>query len=124
MNRGDPRRRLCSRIFAYLGDYLTFRFFQGPADLISKTMEEIIATRKPGVMIPHEDGLYIDPSGREGTNEVKSAQIIFDQNLNPTIAVLALGVDRSFEVVGNDIAASQSLEFVALAAPDKRYVRR
>ena len=109
---------------ADFGDHLTLRFFQGPANLISKTMSNLIATKKPGVVIPHSDGFYVDPSGREGTNEIKYVQIIFDDKLNPTIGTLALGAARSFEVVGNTLPASQLLKFIALAPPDKRHIRK
>jgi hypothetical protein len=109
---------------ADFGNYLTFRFFQGPADLISKTMDDLITTKKPGVLIPHSDGFYIDPAGRAGTDKVNFVQIVFDDRINPTIGVLALGVDKAFEVVGNDVPADPSLKLIALAPPDKRYIRR
>jgi hypothetical protein len=64
---------------ADFGDHLTVRFFQGPPDIVSKAMDHLIATRRPGVVIPHPDGFYIDPAAREGTNKVNYAQIIFDQ---------------------------------------------
>src|SRR5262249_53854920 len=108
---------------ADFGDHLTVRFFQGPPDLVSKAMDHLIATRRPGVIIPHPDGFYIDPAGREGNNKVNYAQVIFDNKLNTTIGVLVLGAAKDFQVIGPEVAAPQNLTFVALAPPDSRHIR-